>query len=919
MGGTPAQRTVEVCNPRVGVVGSGSIIAPGLVLTAYHVVCLKGDNKPVIVRALEGGCQADAEVVWSDAELDAVLLRTDRARIGTDLTAVRWGQLTCEHAAVRPVCTMTGFPRAMSRLLTRGDQETAVDDPKTVDGRIKPGSGQRSDFYVFEIGDAPPGSHDLWKGMSGAAVFCDDLVVGLAARAAEHWHGQMLLVVPADQLLAATGFAETITNVTGMPPQLRPADLNPLLTDLRDAQLSSSHLLNPHSRVVPLSGTVDHLRALDEWCLTSRATDVAVITGTGGIGKTRLASELLHRLSHTPRRQDAWIGGFLADNPRRQPPEYVMLTTARRPLLIVVDYAETRLDQVRHILDLLAAPRLGGRIRLLLIARGRDNWWPPLRRAHQGTAAMGVGLSVEATATDALKGIGTARTYAVAKTAFTECIGLLQQAGLGEEWPVPAVGPGTTGMRHLPAMADKTVIALHMAALADVLAKRNPALAVFDRPMDVLLAHEENYWRRVAAARMPNVAFDIGLVRSMVAVQRLTGAQTRRDARAAVSAGFEVHHHGLPATTAPQAGDLAAYEEILTALYPSGSGARWGAMGPDLLGAALVAEVEQDSGGEFIERLLPHPHLTNAQRYQGLTVITRASATQPELVTSAARAVAAAPALLLPMVTQRIATQAAPESARDLLLNLQNALIERASEDDDFATTFDWAAGAVTSTLTQLRPADHRRSRAAPRTVATEPPAKPTMSTAEPDPQDPLKSHTPDEAEVEPAPSAPTVAARPAKATTDALPLPVHTRVVIHAPRPGVMRILSSSVAVMYLALMGYVSGRASFASSDPSFWGLCPAVVGSNLVFAFFFGHWRLRLGYPTVLVPLTVWALTVATGGVYAESERISLSIPVAVVWSLMVGGGMVLLTWTVRSWTGQIEVVERSDSATRGQVSE
>ncbi|MGW2870820.1 S1 family peptidase [Kitasatospora sp. NPDC001225] len=653
MGGTPAQRTVEVCNPRVGVVGSGSIIAPRLVLTAYHVACPMDDNKPVVVRALDGGNQTNAEVVWSNAELDAVLLRADRARIGTDLTAVRWGQLTCEHAAVRPVCTMTGFPRAMSRLLTRGNQETAVDDPKTVDGRIKPGSGQCSDFYVFEIDDAPPSSHDLWKGMSGAAVFCEDLVVGLAARAPERWRGQMLLVVPADQLLAATGFAETITNVTGMPPQLRPADLSPLLADLRDAQLSSSHLLNPHSRVVPLSGTADHLRALEEWCQTSRATDVAVITGTGGIGKTRIASELLHRLTHVPKRQGVWIGGFLADNPRRQPPEYVMLTTARQPLLIVVDYAETRLDQVRHILDLLGAPRLGGRIRLLLIARGRDNWWPPLRRAHQGTAAMGVGLSVEAKAADALKGIGAVRTFAAAKTAYTERIGLLQQAGLGEEWPAPTIGTGTTGKRHFPTSADKTVIALHMTALAEVLAECNPDFAVFDRPMDVLLAHEENYWRRVAAARMPNVAFDIGLVRSMVAVQRLTGAQTRKDSRAAVSAGFEIHHHGFPAVIAPQAGDLVAYEEILTALYPSGSGARWGAMGPDLLGTALVAEVEQDSGGEFIERLLPHPHLTNAQRHQGLTVITRASATQPELVVSAARAVAAAPAVLLPPASAR--------------------------------------------------------------------------------------------------------------------------------------------------------------------------------------------------------------------------------------------------------------------------
>lgn len=54
-----------------------------------------------------------------------------------------------------------------------------------------------------------------------------------------------------------------------------------------------------------------------------------------------------------------------------------------------------------------------------------------------------------------------------------------------------------------------------------------------------------------------------------------SGARRRSDARAAVAAGFDVHYSGFPNTAPHDGARLAAYEDILTVVYPSGDGARW--------------------------------------------------------------------------------------------------------------------------------------------------------------------------------------------------------------------------------------------------------------------------------------------------------------------------------------------------------
>ncbi|MFB6694612.1 hypothetical protein ACFCX3_29265 [Streptomyces virginiae] len=84
-----------------------------------------------------------------------------------------------------------------------------------------------------------------------------------------------------------------------------------------------------------------------------------MITGPGGQGKTRLARHLTDTL-----RRKSWVTGHLRSNltDHDTPPDPTSLTTAL-PLLLVVDYAETRPRLLRRLITHLHTTR--HRVRLL--------------------------------------------------------------------------------------------------------------------------------------------------------------------------------------------------------------------------------------------------------------------------------------------------------------------------------------------------------------------------------------------------------------------------------------------------------------------------------------------------------------------------------------------------------------------------
>ena len=62
---------------------------------------------------------------------------------------------------------------------------------------------------------------------------------------------------------------------------------------------------------------------------------MAVVTGVGGSGKTRLAAELCSKLEKT-----GWVAGFVPKTTELSEAELIWLTRVESHLLLVLDYAE---------------------------------------------------------------------------------------------------------------------------------------------------------------------------------------------------------------------------------------------------------------------------------------------------------------------------------------------------------------------------------------------------------------------------------------------------------------------------------------------------------------------------------------------------------------------------------------------------
>lgn len=920
MGGTAQERVVEVYDPDRGY-GTGCLVAPGLVLTALHVV--RDDGGSIVhVRGLPG-ISACAKVVWRSPDLDAVLLATDRA-LGVGASPVRWGELVCEYPARRPVCTMAGFPAGMRQPLLE-DPEMLVNDLKVVDGRIKPASGARTGTYTFEVDDAVPEHDRDWKGLSGAGVFCEGTLVGMALAVPADWQGRVMTVVPIHRLLAAPGFTEEIARYAGGIPELHPADLAPLLTASPTPRLSASYLLDPRSRVVPTTGMTSLLAGLRRWCnATDHTTDVALVTGRGGIGKTRLIPELLASLArpaYGPAVRRNWVGGFLAETPRHT--EYEKLAAVNHPLLIAVDYAESRRQQVRGLLDALDARSSSSPIRVLLIARSHDSWWGSLRRRYHGHSVMPCGETFTVDTHDALEP-NAEDVYVGAKIAFARRIRDLQQAGHGDPtWTnaIVADAPRTFGVGVEQAMATP-VIHLHIDALADVLARANPEFARLHDPLDVLLAHEDSYQRKIATALMPDGQYDEDLMRTMVAVQYLVGAKSRERAKAATRAAYAVHHHGYPGVAVPDA-VLRAYENCLTGLHASGDGAYWGGIGPDILAARLVAEVERASGHEFVEPLLLSPDLDQEQRIHTLSRIFRATAAHPKLAAATQSAVAMNSPMLLEPAIKTACAVLDQEAASDWLDALTTKLAKGVHQQAE-SDLFQRAIRIVEQVVAQLHAGVLDVDKLDFHSITEAPAAGEPAVTTQP-PHRPANVHpaallhddgtTGDPSDCRAAvPSDDAAILTPTGKTPPTAKRRWHTEKVL-APAGWVARPVISAFGLAYLGIVGYVNSYLAYCAntSDTDRWLLPPAAIIFNLAIGVLYGSFKLPRNLPTLCAPVLIAILNIGGGLAYFQTRCGTISVGPAALSTAVTVYGMFLMKYTARAWTGQVRPVYTTDGAT------
>ena len=257
--------------------GSGYLIADGLVLTAAHVLAPPGgavsDGQAVEVAGPEGGGWEQATVAWADTARDVAVLACPALRAER---VVRWGRL----AGPDPLdWGAVGFPAASATREGGRQAEHAF-------GRMSPISGRAAGTLALTIEsrDAAQGrGGSAWAGLSGAAVFCGEHLAGvitadtggyersLTARRAEDFCRDPALAV-------VLGGVPVLEEVTGWTRE-------PGLADLRSTL---------RARNAAFTGRNADLAALAAGP-TKRVVLTQSLTGLGGVGKSALALEYAHR------------------------------------------------------------------------------------------------------------------------------------------------------------------------------------------------------------------------------------------------------------------------------------------------------------------------------------------------------------------------------------------------------------------------------------------------------------------------------------------------------------------------------------------------------------------------------------------------------------------------------------------------
>ena len=138
-----------------------------------------------------------------------------------------------------------------------------------------------------------------------------------------------------------------------------------------------SSLLTTMYAVVPFHARLQEIEDLESWANSEGALRVRLYTGFGGVGKTRLATEICLRL-----RKQGFVSGFLDFDKTealcdRLRPEY---HTDESKVLLVLDYAETHRKEVCAVLK-AAARVTTGRLRILLLSRAAGDWWEAVKRS----------------------------------------------------------------------------------------------------------------------------------------------------------------------------------------------------------------------------------------------------------------------------------------------------------------------------------------------------------------------------------------------------------------------------------------------------------------------------------------------------------------------------------------------------------
>ncbi|MBD9357655.1 tetratricopeptide repeat protein [Methylomonas albis] len=400
-----------------------------------------------------------------------------------------------------------------------------------------------------------------------------------------------------------------LETATAQLPQLtnpqQPLDDSPLTLPVKqwraDLGYAESQMLRADFALVPFDpGRQTELNTLNAWLDNQDGNDYLIktrlLTGAGGLGKTRLAIELCQQ-----RMNSGWHCGFLNREDSAQ--SWAKLQTAQKPLLIVIDYAETRQETLLNLLKARLKADYPHPVRLLLLARGGGEWWDQLPGKDAECEAL-------------LNGYATSGPYVLPEL-------YLDQNSRQQAYQNALAAYATATDRQIPAGIPDLggehfakPLYLQMAALLALYGER-PTTAI--GLTQSLLNHERRYWLETLKA--------LDLVNPQQHAQDLLALTTLSNGFKTPKQAYEYYAKAKPGLITQSV--FSPLFKQLEPLYPGTQGLQ--GIQPDIFGEALVAQSLQPTTGLDLLDVILSSSADKAVQHHALTVLARLSLHAPEL------------------------------------------------------------------------------------------------------------------------------------------------------------------------------------------------------------------------------------------------------------------------------------------------